>query len=116
WSVRESEAHTTPAGRGLFDRHFAAESGDDGLRDEEAEARARPGGVKLDELVEDPAAVLRRDAGTGVVHRELQPLPRVLGPNLDRCASGCELGGVRNDVAEDLSDASGVERHRFEVR
>ena len=87
------------------------------MADGEAEAGStvypRAAAVDLAELLEDQSQRGLGDADAGIRHSELHPLPDGAHVERDR-AHFCELGGVAQEVDEDLLELLliGAERRR----
>jgi uncharacterized protein (TIGR03790 family) len=86
-------------------------------RDGEAEAHARVGALRREEGIEDTLPRGIRNAGTVVLHGDLDPA--AVGADLDADASGGRrvegLAGVLDQVEHDLDEALGRSVHRREV-
>jgi uncharacterized protein (TIGR03790 family) len=86
-------------------------------RDGEAEAHARVGALRREEGVEDALPRAIRNAGSVVLHGDLDPA--AIGADLDADAPGGRriqgLAGVLDQVEHDLDEALGRSAHRREV-
>ena len=118
----EPDGEARALGGRALDGDVAAHEAGELAADGEPEARAAvlPGGrrVRLRELLEQPAELLRRHADAGVGHGDGKPivLARPFAPRLerDRAALG-ELARVAQKVEHDLAQANRVGPHPAEI-